>query len=340
MLGRLVSPARLRPARAAGRRQRQGQQRRRPGQRAHLCPPAGRARSSAYGAWIEAVRGGPDLRHQRPAAVADGRRPGPGHGAAPPPAGKPVRVCASRRTGRRRSISWKCWSTATVVVGQDRLGQSPGRPPSKPKSPLPDSGWLAARCWRRERLADGQCVYAHTSPVYVEVRGPAAAARLRRPSPRCWRCWSRRWTGWRSAARCPTEQQRAHLAGVLAGGAAGVAAPPGRRSDWGADVLPRRSCSCSSRSSWSPAGRSATTCSRPDYTLFDALYMTVITLTTVGYGEVHPLSTARPGIHDRPAAGRRLHALLRGHGDGPRGRQRRGAGNCWGGSAWSAAWRA
>lgn len=27
-----------------------------------------------------------------------------------------------------------------------------------------------------------------------------------------------------------------------------------------------------------------------DYSLFDALYMTVITLTTVGYGEVHPLS--------------------------------------------------
>ncbi len=27
------------------------------------------------------------------------------------------------------------------------------------------------------------------------------------------------------------------------------------------------------------------------YSLFDALYMTVITLTTVGYGEVHPLST-------------------------------------------------
>jgi voltage-gated potassium channel len=30
----------------------------------------------------------------------------------------------------------------------------------------------------------------------------------------------------------------------------------------------------------------------PEYSLFDALYMTVITLTTVGYGEVHPLSTA------------------------------------------------
>ncbi|MFO0841264.1 MAG: potassium channel protein [Gemmataceae bacterium] len=29
-----------------------------------------------------------------------------------------------------------------------------------------------------------------------------------------------------------------------------------------------------------------------DFSLFDALYMTVITLTTVGYGETHPLSTA------------------------------------------------
>jgi voltage-gated potassium channel len=29
----------------------------------------------------------------------------------------------------------------------------------------------------------------------------------------------------------------------------------------------------------------------PDYTLFDALYMTVITLTTVGYGETHELHT-------------------------------------------------
>jgi voltage-gated potassium channel len=28
----------------------------------------------------------------------------------------------------------------------------------------------------------------------------------------------------------------------------------------------------------------------PEYSLFDALYMTVITLTTVGYGETHPLS--------------------------------------------------
>jgi voltage-gated potassium channel len=30
----------------------------------------------------------------------------------------------------------------------------------------------------------------------------------------------------------------------------------------------------------------------PEYTLFDSLYMTVITLTTVGYAEVHPLSNS------------------------------------------------
>ena len=30
----------------------------------------------------------------------------------------------------------------------------------------------------------------------------------------------------------------------------------------------------------------------PEYSVFDALYMTVITLTTVGYAEVHPLSTS------------------------------------------------
>lgn len=29
-----------------------------------------------------------------------------------------------------------------------------------------------------------------------------------------------------------------------------------------------------------------------DYPIFDALYMTVITLATVGYGETHPLSDA------------------------------------------------
>ena len=46
--------------------------------------------------------------------------------------------------------------------------------------------------------------------------------------------------------------------------------------------------------------------------VFDALYMTVITLTTVGYLEVHPLSTAGACLHDAPGAGRHLHPLLPG----------------------------
>jgi hypothetical protein len=31
------------------------------------------------------------------------------------------------------------------------------------------SAWVAARCWSRERLPSGQNVYAHTSPVYLDV---------------------------------------------------------------------------------------------------------------------------------------------------------------------------
>ena len=46
---------------------------------------------------------------------------------------------------------------------------------------------------------------------------------------------------------------------------------------------------------------------------WDAFYMTVITITTVGYGEVHPLSRAGPGVHGRHSAQRRRRGLLRVH---------------------------
>jgi hypothetical protein len=73
---------------------------------------------------------------------------------------------------------------------------------------------LAARCWSRERLADGQAVFAHTSPVYILVDGrparpgPDAAAPLLAIFEQT-RDWITR------DARCPTEHQREHLLGVV-----------------------------------------------------------------------------------------------------------------------------
>jgi hypothetical protein len=37
--------------------------------------------------------------------------------------------------------------------------------------PAERSAWVAARCFDERQLEDGQCVYAQTSPVYVEVQG-------------------------------------------------------------------------------------------------------------------------------------------------------------------------
>jgi hypothetical protein len=76
------------------------------------------------------------------------------------------------------------------------------------------STWVAARCWSRERLPDGQCVYAHTSPVHVEVGG-------QRPRPDAATVGplvevlehTREWIA--RAARCPTEQHREHLADIV-----------------------------------------------------------------------------------------------------------------------------
>ena len=39
------------------------------------------------------------------------------------------------------------------------------------------------------------------------------------------------------------------------------------------------------------------------WSLLDAAYMTIVTFTTVGYEEVHPLSSYRPHLYDIPDGG-------------------------------------
>ena len=78
-----------------------------------------------------------------------------------------------------------------------------------------ESGWLAARCWSRERLLDGQVVFAHTSPVYCHVDGRPLCPTMETAAPLLTILdQTRDWIG--RAARCPTEHQREHLLGVVA----------------------------------------------------------------------------------------------------------------------------
>jgi hypothetical protein len=80
--------------------------------------------------------------------------------------------------------------------------------------PLREPTWIAARCTSRERLADGQYAFAHTSAVHVEVEGrrphpdAATAAGLRETLERT-RDWVAR------QARCPTDRHRQRLSEVL-----------------------------------------------------------------------------------------------------------------------------
>ena len=47
------------------------------------------------------------------------------------------------------------------------------------------------------------------------------------------------------------------------------------------------------------------------WSLSDAAYMTIITITTVGYGEVHPPQSRRPDFHHHPDNRRRQRGAIR-----------------------------
>ena len=87
-----------------------------------------------------------------------------------------------------------------------------------------ESGWVAATCHSSDRLIGGPCVFAHTSPVYLEVRDrqrvPAeqALAPLREVLTAT-RAWAQ------GQARCETSRQRDHLLAVLDEARARLASP-------------------------------------------------------------------------------------------------------------------
>jgi hypothetical protein len=161
-----------------------------------------------YSTWIEAVRGGRTFASNGPllSLVADGQ--GPGAELAIPEQGRdvPVRVEAESAEAFDQV---ELLHNGEVVASKETSGNRVAAVIETDVS-VTGSGWLAARCWGRQRLADGQHVFAHTSPVYLKGSGPAERVEEEMVAPL--RVALERTCGWvQREARCPREELRGQL---------------------------------------------------------------------------------------------------------------------------------
>jgi len=171
-------------------------------------PPGG---APSYAAWVEAVRGGRTFVTNGPLLTVTVDGSAPGATLTLPPAGSSVAV----RVEARSSIPFdqiEVLLNGGVAASKSASGNRQATT-LEAEVPVRQSGWLAVRCWSGERLADGQCVYAHTSPVWLRVgeqptRPPAQAVEAVRSV-------LERLTSWLPQARCD-DKHRERLAGVAA----------------------------------------------------------------------------------------------------------------------------
>jgi hypothetical protein len=162
-----------------------------------------------YAAWIEAIRAGRTFVTNGPLLSLTVEEQGPG--ATARAHGPVVRARAEAQSATPFDQVEVLAGSAVVVAkptSGDRL-----RAAVEMEVPIEGAPWIAARCWGRDRLLDGQCVFAHTSPVYVEPpegSRPIAAevGPLLRPLDD-----TLHWV--RHSANCPTEHHREHLLEVL-----------------------------------------------------------------------------------------------------------------------------
>jgi hypothetical protein len=178
--------------------------------RTYARTPPGEALS--YPGWVEAVRAGRTFITNGPLLSLTVAGQGPGAVVEAPAGAGRLRVRVEAQ-GTAPFDRLEVLADGEVIADKEASGNRQAAVLEVEHAPA-GSGWLAARCWGRERLADGQCVYAHTSPVYVRAEGrpvrPAAEtvapllAVLGRTSE-----WVAR------EARCESERQREHLTGVL-----------------------------------------------------------------------------------------------------------------------------
>jgi hypothetical protein len=166
----------------------------------------------SYAAWVEAVRAGRTFATNGPllTLAVDGQPPGALLDL--PVGGRAVRVRAEAR-GATPFDRLEVLHNGSVLASKEASGNRQAAL-LETEHHVEDGGWLAARAWSGERLLDGQCVYAHTSPVYLAVEG-----RPRRPTPETTaplEAVLERTLDWvKREARTPTEALREQLAGTL-----------------------------------------------------------------------------------------------------------------------------
>ncbi len=160
-----------------------------------------------YGEWIEAVRAGRTFVTNGPLLRLAVEGQGPG-------------AVLAAASGQRLTVR----AELSSAVRCDRLELLVNGAVVASKEPSGDAlaavvetqwaadrpAWVAARCFGAEALADGQCVFAQTSPAYVEVDG-----RPLQPDPAVVESLSEhldRTAAWvATAARCPTDHHREQL---------------------------------------------------------------------------------------------------------------------------------
>jgi hypothetical protein len=172
--------------------------------------PPGEALS--YAAWVEAVRAGRTFVTNGPLLSLTVEGQGPGAVIAAPPEGRRLRVrVEAQSTAPFERL--EVLADGEVVAEKEASGDRQSAVLEVEHVPA-GSGWLAGRCWGPDWLPSGQCVYAHTSPVYVEAEGRPVRPAGETLTPLL--AVLDQTLGWVTReARCENERQREHLAGVL-----------------------------------------------------------------------------------------------------------------------------
>jgi len=168
--------------------------------------------SEVYPAWIEAVRAGRTFVTNGPLLTLSANDQGPGAVVRTDP-GRPVRLRAEARSAVPFD-HLELLVNGRIVAGKMASGNRQSAV-LETEVPTGESAWIAARCWSQERLpGDGQCVYAHTSPVYIEAEGKPLRPSAETAAPLLELL--DRMLDWAARqAHCESEQQRQHLAGVF-----------------------------------------------------------------------------------------------------------------------------